>query len=202
MGWTPPAGCYRSAGFQGPYAGKGLENLVEVKAALREQMGNIANWTEEERAIHIHNSKLVRSYENDIRAGRAQAPAGYSVPSSRRPSPSPTPTPTQPRPTQPSPTQPVAPSPSPTPTQPGAPSPGPNTPSPPNDDGQPLAIDLTPTPTPAPTPAPTPTPEPNPAEEIIDIKISILIQQIQAQRAVADAESNALRSSAASVVAA
>ena len=90
MAWTPPAGCYRRAGFQGPYAGKGLENLVEVKAALKEQVQNSDSWTEDEEAIYHHNTRLVKSWENDIRAGREDAPPGYTA--HIKPTPSPTPT--------------------------------------------------------------------------------------------------------------
>ena len=190
MAWTPPAGCYRRAGFQGNFAGKGLNELVAVKAGLREQIQkNRETWTEDEEAIWRHNMRLVKSWENDIRRGREDAPPGYTAhiqpTPSPRPSPSPTPTPTTPAPTPtpttptptpapaptptppPSPTPTPTPAPEPTPTQPEAPSPGPGTPPPPNDDDTPLAVDLTPTPTPAPEPSP-PTPSPTPTTPAIE----------------------------------
>lgn len=178
MAWTPPAGCYRRSGFQGNFAGKGLNELVEVKAALREQVKNIGNWTEDEEAIHRHNMRLVSSWENDIRKGREDAPPGYTAHIQPTPSPTPpkptyppAPTPTQPpspTPTPPpTPTPTPTPAPGPTPTQPGAPSPGPTTPPPPNDDDTPLSPDLTPTPTPAPEPSP-PAPTPTPATPAIE----------------------------------
>ena len=186
MAWTPPAGCYRRAGFQGPFAGKGLNELVEVKAALAEQFQkNYKTWTDDEAAIHRHNMRLVKSWENDIRKGREDAPPGYTehikpTPSPTPPKPTypPAPTPTPPPAPSPTPTTPTStpppapapaptPAPGPTPTQPGAPSPGPDTPPPPNDDDTPLAIDLTPTPTPAPEPSP-PSPTPTPTTPAIE----------------------------------
>lgn len=84
MAWQKPSGCYRRAGFQGNFAGKNADHLDEVEKGLQEQIANIDNWTEDERAQYTYNSRLLKQYRNDERKARGEGNRPRPTPPPRR----------------------------------------------------------------------------------------------------------------------